>query len=71
MATQLVPNWQWATWRKEREEGETGVELLPEAGGREIQRGWQDQESPERREKPGIMGTPGQGGGELRRLGGS
>ena len=32
MATQLVPDWQWATWRKGREEGETGVKLLPEAG---------------------------------------
>lgn len=60
MATQLVPDWQWATWRKEREEGETGVKLLPEAGDdgrREIQSGQRDQEARGREGKPAITGT--------------
>lgn len=72
MATQLVPDWQRATWGKGREEGETGVELLPET-----QRQWKEGDS-ERMEESGEpwevgkawnSGDPGASGCELGRRG--
>lgn len=53
MATPLVPNWQRATWRKGREEGKTGVRLLPKA-----ERGWRFREDGELRRALGREKSP-------------
>lgn len=68
MATQLVPNWQQATWRRGREEGDR-CGVLPEAGrGRGRCRQDEDVRRGLGRGKGRSHRDPGVSGGEVGRL---